>query len=84
MDERGSDSDDAEISFNPYSFSLQPRSSSLLTPSLTTMVVFYWVIFGGEIGIVKGCCGSGCEIGVGMVVCNGVFEGLLIKFGRGW
>ena len=37
-----------------------------------------------EIGMVKGCCGSGCEIGMGMVICSGVFVGLLIKFGRGW
>ena len=27
-------------------------------------------IFYGEIGVVKGCCGSGCEIGVGLVVCG--------------
>ena len=41
-------------------------------------------IFCGEIGMVKGCYGSSCEIGMGMVVCGGVFVGLLIGFGRGW
>nr|POE89247.1 hypothetical protein CFP56_72863 [Quercus suber] len=61
LDERESDSDDAKISFNP-----QLRSLSLLTTSLTAMLVFFWVIFCGEIGVVKGCYGSGCEIGVGM------------------
>ena len=34
--------------------------------------------------MVKGCYGSSCEIGVGMVVCSGMFVRLLIRFGRGW
>ena len=34
--------------------------------------------------MVKGCCGSGCEISVGMVVCGDIFVGLLIRFSRGW
>ena len=61
-----------------------PRSPSVLTPSLTVVVVFFWVIFCGKINVVKGCCGSGCEIGVGMVVCSGMFVGLIIGFDRGW
>nr|POE86291.1 hypothetical protein CFP56_07095 [Quercus suber] len=64
LDEPESDSDDVEISFNPHSFSIQLRSPSLLTPSLTAVVVFYGVNFCGEIGIFKGFCGSSCEIGV--------------------
>ena len=84
LDERESDSDDAEIFFSPYSFSLQLRSPSLITPFLMEVVVFFWVIFCGEIRMIKDCCGFGCEIGMGMVVCGGMFMGLLIRFGRRW
>ena len=79
LDERESDFDNAEISSSP-----QPRSPSLFTPFIMAVVVFFWVIFCGEIGMVKGCYGFGCEIGVGMVVCGFVFVGLLIRFGCGW
>ena len=84
LDERESDSDDAEIFFNPYSFSPQLRSPSLITPFLMAVVVFFWVIFCGEISMIKGCCGFGCEIGLGMVVCDDMFMGLLIRFGSHW
>ena len=40
------------------------------SPSLMAVVVlFFW----GKIGMVRGCCGFGCEIGVGMVVYGSVF-----------